>query len=236
MFGNRTEEAVGFFRTAARLHRAAGDEKWALDADISVLQVAIYGGGAATAVVELPALVQQARAIGNASTLSWAYYVLGEAFAATGDLSRAQAAYRSCVETGAPVDNRLHVMLARSSAVAVTAAHDSPGEAVTALERVLAEWEDIGGDMSQWWILQNLAILLVRLEAWTDAAPLMGAVLANLERFPAFVREVEGLREAVSTLERHLDTEERQLLMAEGSAFPISAAVAHARDAIRRAA
>jgi predicted ATPase len=235
MFRTRSADAVELFRTTARLHRAAGEDLMGLEGDISAYQALTYGGGAAEAAARVPALLHRTRETGNPSVQSWAYYVLGEAYAKL-DPPRAIAAYTACIELGTVVDNRLHVMLARSSAVALVAAHEAPRDAIAEFEKVLDEWEDIGNELSQWWVLQNLAIFLARTGAWADAALLGGAVLANIDRFPAFVREEEGLRRAMSDLESHLAPDDLQSLMAEGSALPIASAVAHARAAIRRQA
>lgn len=204
-------------------------------ADISVYQALVYAGGAAEAVVDLAPLLQRARESGNPGAQSWAFYVLGEAQAKL-DPALALRAYTACIEHGTAVSNRLYVTLARSSAVAVVAAQEASGDAVGEFEKVLAEWEDIGNELSQWWVLQNLAILLTRTGAWTDAARLAGAVLANIDRFPAFVREEDGLRRAIGERERHLGSDELTDLLAEGRGLPIAAAAAHARAAIRRAA
>jgi hypothetical protein len=118
----------------------------------------------------------------------------------------------------------------------VMASHEAPVDAVAEFERVLGEWEDIGNELSQWWVLQNLAIFLTRAGAWTDAALLAGAVLANLDRFPAFVREADGIRRAVDALGRALGADAVEALLDEGGGFTLAAAAAHARAAIRRAA
>src|SRR3712207_3307086 len=120
-------------------------------------------------------------------------------------------AYAACIEHGNADVNRLHVVLARSSAVALAAAHEAPVDALGEFEKALAEWEDIGNELYQWWVLQNLAIVLTRAGAWTDAARLAGAVLANLDRFPAFVREEEGIRRAIEELGRRSEEHTSEL-------------------------
>jgi predicted ATPase/DNA-binding SARP family transcriptional activator len=235
MFRTRSVEAMDLFRTTARLFRAAGEDLMGLLADISVNQARVYAGGAAEALVDLAPLLQRARESGNPGALSWAFYVLGEAQAEL-DPARALMAYAACIEHGTVVDNRLYVTLARSSALTVAAEHEAPGAAVGEFEKVLGEWEDIGNELSQWWVLQNLTILLARTGAWTDAARLAGAVLANIDCFPAFLREKDGLRRSIAELARHLGSGELDELLAEGRGLHIAAAAAHARAAIRRAA
>ncbi|RFU19897.1 BTAD domain-containing putative transcriptional regulator [Geodermatophilus marinus] len=235
MFRTRGEEAAGLFRLRARLHRSVGEDVMGLLGDLSVHQALTYAGRAAEAVEALGPLLQEARELGNPGALSWGHYVLGEALAGL-DPTRALAAYAACIEHGTPVDNRLYVVLARSSAVALVAVHQSPREAVAEFERVLGEWEEIGSELSQWWVLQNLAICLTRAGAWADAALLAGAVSANTDRFPAFVRGDDGPARAVDELARHLPAAELAALLDEGSRLPIAAAAAHARAAIRRAA
>jgi len=84
-------------------------------------------------------------------------------------------------------------------------------------------------------VLQNLAIFLTRTGAWADAALPAGAVLANIDRFPSFVREEEGLGRAVSDLEGQLGPVDLEGLLADGGRLPIAPAATHARAAIRRA-
>ncbi|MGY1708370.1 BTAD domain-containing putative transcriptional regulator [Geodermatophilus sp. SYSU D00758] len=234
MFRTRGEEAADLFGLRARLHRAVGEEVMGLLGDLSVHQALTYAGRAAEAVEALGPLLQRARELGNPGALSWGHYVLGEA-QATLDPARALAAYDACIEHGMPVGNKLYVMLARTSAVALVAVHQAPQEAIAEFERVLGEWEEIGSELSQWWVLQNLAVSLTRAGAWADAALLAGAVSANADRFPAFVREEDGLQRAVDELGHHLGAAELAALLEEGSRLPIAAAAAHARAAIRRA-
>jgi predicted ATPase/DNA-binding SARP family transcriptional activator len=234
MFRTRSSEAVELFRTAARLHRAAGNGMLGIEGDISAYQALTYGGGSAEAVAAVPALLNRARETGNPSLQSWAYYVLGEAYARL-DPPRAIAAYTVCVELASLADNRLYVMLGRSSAVALFAAHEAPRDAIAEFETVLGDWEDIGNELSQWWVLQNLVIFLARTGAWADAALLAGAVLANIDRAPTFVREDDGLRRAVDELERALGSADAEALLSEGGGMAIATAAAHARAAIRRA-
>jgi hypothetical protein len=202
--------------------------------DISANQALTYAGGAAEAVANLAPLLQRARETGNPGAQSWGCYVLGEARAKV-DPARALAAYTACVEHGTAVDSRLFVTLARSSAVALVATHEAVVDAIAEFEKVLDVWEEIGNELSQWWVLQNLAVFLTRNQASEDAALLAGAVLANLDRFPAFVREEDALRRSVGDLERHLGTADLEALLAEGARLPIAAAVEHARASIRRA-
>jgi hypothetical protein len=233
MFTSRSAEAMDLFRTTARLSRAAGEEVRGLLADISVNQAHVYAGGAAEVVVDMAPLLRRARETGNPGVQSWAYYVLGEALAKV-DQGRAPAAYAACISHGTAVGNRLFVTLARSSAVAVMAAHESPADAVGEFEKVLGEWEDIGNELSQWWVLQNLAIFLARTGDWTVAALLAGAVLGTKDRF-IFEREEAGLRRAVESLRSRHGSAEVEALLADGAELHIAAAVAHARAAIRRA-
>jgi predicted ATPase/DNA-binding SARP family transcriptional activator len=234
MFRSRDAEAVELFRRTARLFRAAGNETMGLLGDISANQALAYGGGALEAAENVRPLLQRVRESGNPSAQSWAYYVLGEASARV-DPARALPAYAASVELGTSSDSRLFVMLARSSAVALVASSGAPRDAIAEFERVLGDWEDIGNELSQWWVLQSLAVFLTRVGAWSDAAPLAGAVLANIDRFPTFVRDEDALWRAVAELERHLGPAELESMLAEGRVLPIASAAAHARAAIRRA-
>jgi predicted ATPase/DNA-binding SARP family transcriptional activator len=230
MFLGRTADSVERYRRTAVLHRAAGDPLNALMAEVSVCQVATYGGDAAWAVTRVAELLGPIGALGNPSGLAWVHYVLGEATAAS-DPERALAAYAAVLEHGTAVDNRLFVMLARSSALTVLAGGGSDSTALAEFGKVLDQWEDLGNELSQWWVLENLAVLLARLGDGRHAAPLAGAVMANRHRYPAALRN-EGLGRAVHALRERLGEAVVDAMVEEGAALPFASAVALARTAI----
>ncbi len=106
---------------------------------------------------------------------------------------------------------------------------------VTALEEfgsVLDQWEDLGNELSQWWVLENLAVLLARIGEGRQAAQLAGAVVANRHRYPAFVRNTK-LVAAIGDLRGRLGGAVIDAAVDEGAALPFASAVALARTAIR---
>ncbi|MFW3173123.1 hypothetical protein, partial [Geodermatophilus sp. CPCC 206100] len=232
MFLGATADAVERYRRTAALHRAAGDRVNELMAEVSVCQAATYGGGADWAAARVAELLGPLAELGNPSGLAWAYYVLGEATAAA-DPDRALAAYAAVLEHGTDVDNRLFVMLARSSALTLLAGGGSDATALERFGEVLDQWEDLGNELSQWWVLENLAVLLARIGEPRDAAVLAGAVAANRHRYPAFVRN-QALELAVRALRGRLGDAGVDAATAEGAALTFAAAVALARAAIRR--
>jgi predicted ATPase/DNA-binding SARP family transcriptional activator len=231
MFLGHTADAVERYRRTAALHRAAGDPLNALMIEVSVCQAATYGGDARGAAARVAELLGPLGELGNPSGLAWAYYVLGEATAGS-DPERALAAYTAVLEHGTDVDNRLFVMLARSSSLTLLAGGVSDATALEEFGKVLGQWEDLGNELSQWWVLENLAVLLARIGDGRHAALLAGAVVANRHRYPAFVRN-EGLEQAVRGLRRHLGDDVVDAAVEEGAALPFAAAVALARRAIR---
>lgn len=234
MFLGATADAVERYRRTAALHRAAGDELNGLLAEVSVCQAATYGGAADWAAARVAELLGPLQAIGNPSGLAWAHYVLGETTAAA-DPERALAAYAAVLDHGTDVDNRLFVMLARSSALTLLAGGVSDATALEQFGKVLDQWEDLGNELSQWWVLENLAVLLARIGAPRDAAVLAGAVVANRHRYPAFVRN-HSLEEAVRDLRSRLGDGVVDSAVEEGAALPFPAAVELARTAIRAGA
>jgi predicted ATPase/DNA-binding SARP family transcriptional activator len=232
MFLGHTADAVERYRRTAALHRVAGDRLNGLMADVSVCQASTYGGGAAWAAARVAELLGPLAELGNPSGLAWAHYVLGEATAAS-DPERALAAYAAVLEHGTDVDNRLFVMLARSSSLTLLAGGVSDATALEQFGTVLDQWEDLGNELSQWWVLENLAVLLARIGETRDAAVLAGAVVANRDRYPAFVRN-QGLEQALRALRARLGDPVVDAAIEEGAALPFPAAVALARTAIRR--
>jgi predicted ATPase/DNA-binding SARP family transcriptional activator len=233
MFTSRTADAVDRFARAGALFRAAGDPVRGLMCDVSVCQVMSYGGAAAEAAARMPDLVARARDTANPSLLAWAHYVLGEALADI-DRDRAAAAWASAMEHGRQADSRLFVNLARTSAVASAAEHGSPATALDEFEQVLDQWEAIGSQAAQWWVLVNLVVLLTRLGAFDDAARLAGAAIAARDRHPALARDRRRLAEALGTVRERLGDRATDEGLAVGAGLPLSAAVALGRAAIRR--
>jgi hypothetical protein len=231
MFLGHTADAVERYRRTAELHRAAGDPLNALMIDVSVCQATTYGGGASWAAARVAELLRPLRELGNPSGLAWAYYVLGEATAES-DSERALAAYAAVLDHGSDVDNRLFVMLARSSSLTLLAGGVSDATALEEFGTVLDQWEDLGNELSQWWVLENLAVLLARIGEGRHAARLAGAVVANRHRYPAFVRN-ERLEQAIGDLRGRLGNAVVDAAVEEGAALPFASAVALARTAIR---
>ena len=233
MFTSRTADAVEQFARAAELFRAAGDPVRGLMCDVSVSQVMSYGGAAAEAAERMPDLLARARESANPSLLAWTFYVLGEAWADV-DRERAAAAWASAMEHGLQADSRLFVNLARTSAVASAAEYGSPAAALDEFERVLDQWEAIGSQAAQWWVLVNLVILLARLGSFGDAARLAGSAIAARDQHPALARDRRRLEETLATVREHLGDRTMDEALARGAELPLSAAVALARVAIRR--
>ena len=234
MFTGRSQEAVELFRRVASLHRAAGEPVGGLRGEVSACQAMTYGGSDGEAAARVTELLGPIGATGNPSALAWAHYVLGEATVRT-DPARALAAYAAVLEHGAGVDNRLFVMLARSSSVTLLGGSGSTAAALEEFRTLLDQWEDLGNELSQWWVLQSLVVLLARIGSVQDAAVLAGAVVANLDRFPAFVRDPHELERAVRSVRGRLGDAATDAALAEGAALAFAAAVALGRVAIRRA-
>ena len=234
MFQGRNSEAAAGFRRGAALHRAAGEHILALLGEISVSQALTYGGSPVEAAERMDDLLRQAHDSGNPSAQAWAHYLAGEA-AADVDGARALACYAAAIEHGTKADSRLFVTLARSSSVALAASHGPAGAALQEFERVMEQWEDLGNEAAQWWVLLNLMILLARVGSDRDAALLAGAVLATRDRHPAFTRDVMRFEETLARIRDRLGRSATEDAIAEGACLPYVAAVVHARSAIRTA-
>lgn len=231
MFDGRTDEAAARFRSAAALHRAAGEH--VSDAAVRGLDLAgaEYRGGATEAAERMGDLLDSARDIGNPSALSWAHFVAGEASADL-DVARALAAYAVAIDQGAKADNRLFVMLSRTSSVALAARSGHPAGALEEFRQILERWEDLGNEAVQWGVLLELVVLLVRIGSERDGAPLAGAVRAARDRRPILPRDETRLEDTVRRVRNRLGERVTDDALGEGAALPFPAAVAHARRAV----
>ena len=234
MFQGRNSEAAAGFRHGAALHRAAGEQILALLGEVSVSQAMTYGGSPVEAAARMDDLIRLARDSGNPSAQSWAHYVAGEAVADV-DVARALTAYAAAIEHGMKADSRLFVTLARSYSVALAARHGPVGGALREFERVMEQWEDLGNEAAQWWVLLHLMVLLVRVGSDRDAALLAGAGLVARDRHPAFTLDEKQFEETLARIRDHLGKSAIDDALAEGAAMSYAAAVVHARRAIRTA-
>jgi tetratricopeptide (TPR) repeat protein len=231
MFASRNDDALARFRAAAELHRRGGEVVRALMDEVSVEQARTYGGHAAEAAGRMEELVARAVQTGCPSALCWAYYVAGLAVEYT-DVDRAQIAYAKAVEHGNEADCRLLVMIARSYALSLVAAGGALDEALREFQQVFEEWEGLGNEMIQWWMLSLLVLLLARAGADLEAAVLAGAVVAARDRQPLFPREIERFDRTVEGVRDRLGGAATDRAMARGAELTYSATVAHARGAI----
>ena len=237
MFAGRVRDAAALFDRAAALHRDAGQPVRALLCTISVWQALSYADRATEADVAraeagLQSLRGDAEVLGNPTALAWAHYVSGEALADV-DVERAAAAYTAAMEAGTRVDNRLFVTLARSSAVRLAARHGPVPQALAELERVAAQWEDLGNDAAQWWLLFNLFVLLVRAGSDHDSAVLAGAVHAARNQHPTFPRDLSLFDRELDRVRERWGASATDDALAEGAAMPYADAVAYARRALQ---
>ena len=230
MFASRNDDAIARFHAAAELHRTGGEQVRALLDDISVEQARTYGGHAAEAADRMEELVARAVHTGCPSAVCWAYYVAGLAIEHA-DVDRARTAYAKAVEYGSRADCRLLVMIARSYALSLVATGGSLEEALTEFQQVFGEWEGLGNEMVQWWMLSLLVLLLARAGADGEAAVLAGAVVAARDRQPLFPREVERFDRTVEGVRDRLGAATDRAL-ARGAELTYAATVAHAREAI----
>jgi predicted ATPase/DNA-binding SARP family transcriptional activator len=234
MFAGDFDAAITRFGQAERLNRAEGRDLAALMCEVSACQAMTYAGMAAEARKRLVDLRQRAYRSRNPSAIAWTYYVTGEATADT-DLPAALAAYRASVEQSLKTDNRLFLGLARSSAVALAARRGPPHDALTEFERVMTEWDELGNVAAQWWVLQQISMLLTRLRLDRPAALLAGAFLANGTRTYMLLGDEDRLRASIATLTARLGEQTAQATLAEGAALGFDDVVSLARRTITAA-
>jgi tetratricopeptide (TPR) repeat protein len=234
MFLERSDAALERFRTAAVLHRKAGEHVRAFADDVSVAQAMIYADRSAEAREVLVQLLPVAHRAGNPSLLSWAYYITGEA-AADVDIDRALAAYDTAIEYGNQADCKLFLMLAQGSSVAQAAHRGAPAAALEQFRRILSQQEEVGNELIELWVLRFLVVLLDRVEAYRDAGVLAGMLLAARGRFPNFGPYQDPVPRAMGHIRERLGTELTEVALSEGKRLSQPEALAHARRAIESA-
>jgi tetratricopeptide (TPR) repeat protein len=234
MFLERSEAALERFRTAAVLHREAGEHVRAFADDVSVAQAMIYADRSAEAREVLVELLPVAHRAGNPSLLSWAYYITGEA-AADVDIDRALAAYDAAIEYGNQADCKLFVMLAQGSSVAQAAHRGAPAAALEQFRRIPSHQEEVGNELIELWVLRFLVVLLDRVGAYRDAAVLAGMLLAARGRYPNFGPYQDPVPLAIGHIRERLGTELTEVALSEGKRLSQREAIAHARRAIESA-
>ena len=234
MFLEHSEAALARFRTAAFLHREAGEQVRALADEVSVAQAMIYAGRSVEAREKLAELLPQAHRAANPSLLSWAYYITGEA-AADLDIDRALDAYETAIEYGNQADCRLFVMLAQGSSVAQAAHRGAPAAAVEQFRRILHQQEKVGNELIELWVLRNLVVLLDRLGAYRDAAVLAGTLMAARGRYPNFGPYQDPVPTAVDHIRERLGSTPANAALSEGNRLSYPEVIVHARRAIESA-
>ena len=197
--------------------------------DVSAAQALTYAGRSTEARESMAELVARAEQSASPSASSWAWYVAGEVRAET-DVEGALVAYSAAIEWGEKADSRLVVMLARSSSVALAACSGVPTAALEQFRQILEQWERMGNELAEWWVLRYLVVLLDRLGAARDAAVLAGA-LSTSDRHASF----GPFETALVHIGERLGASATEQALAEGAALTHSAAVAHARSAIAAA-
>jgi predicted ATPase/DNA-binding SARP family transcriptional activator len=234
MFKERTAAALAYFRTAARLHREAREPVRALADEVSIAQVLTYAGRSSEARTIMDDVLPRARRTANPSLLSWAHFIAGEATAGT-DVEHALACYAAAIQCGNQADCRLFVMLARSFSVALAARDGAPVAALDQFGQILEQWDRLGNELAELWVLRFLVVLLDRVDAFWDAAVLAGALLAAQGRYPQFGPYSAPVESAMAHVRSRLGAGATEDALAEGARLDYPETIAHAQRTIRSA-
>lgn len=119
--------------------------------------------------------------------------------------------------------------------MALAARRGPPHDALTEFERVMTEWDELGNVAAQWWVLQQISMLLTRLRLDRPAALLAGAFLANGTRIYMLLGDEDRLRASIATLTARLGEQTAQATLAEGAALGFDDVVSLARRTITAA-
>ena len=171
--------------------------------------------------------LQVAEATANPTARSMARYALGLTLKKS-DPDRALALFDEAEALAASVGNSWWRGVALMEAAATRAVHRDPAAAARALADVLDHWERVGDWTQQWLNLRYVVRLLVRLGRDEDAVVLHHCLLTAAKPSPVDTARLAGLRNRLGR-GRYAAAAER------GAGLPATAAVVHARAALRAA-
>lgn len=190
--------------------------------------VAAYSGRIEDAVALADQAVEDATRTGSPSYLSLAEYAAGEARHEFEPEAALEHLRRACRHS-ARIDNRLVEVVARTTIASTLGRLGRTGEAVSEFAVLIESAESAGLRTHLWTALRNLILLLTDLEAWADAALLLGATTDRMS--PTYGTEAQRLESAGRILRRHLG-DEFDGRFAEGVALSPTATVQAARTAL----
>jgi tetratricopeptide (TPR) repeat protein len=170
--------------------------------------------------------LEVAEPTGNPTARSMARYALG-LVQKKSDPDRALALFDEATALAAAVHNFWWQGIAMMEAAATRAVHADPRAAAAAFVEVLDHWDRAGDRTQQWLNLRYVVRLLVRTGAHAEAVTLHHCLLAAGRPSPLDTARLAGLLDGP-------DGPRQAAAAARGGAMTLSAAVAYARDALRR--
>jgi hypothetical protein len=113
--------------------------------------------------------------------------------------------------------------------VIVLARVGEPQAALAEIDRLLRQWEDLGNEAAQWWVLLQLVRVLARTGSEREALVLAGAALVNRDSVPLFVRDERWLQDTVLALRARVGAATADAALARGAALSLADASALGR-------
>lgn len=176
-------------------------------ADTVRIMALAYGGRRRDARERAEELTPTLDELGNPTAMAQARYSWGEALAED-EPQAAMPLLERAVALADSVDNRLVAGTARMTLTSLQARHGAPDVALEGFRQLIDELESLGDWTHLWTGLRSLADLLARVEAYHDAAVVLGAVRHAPEAAPAYGADADRLATLATTLEQAIGADE----------------------------
>jgi predicted ATPase/DNA-binding SARP family transcriptional activator len=187
---------------------------------------------------EASRLADQARAAADQSrspsALAFVSWVTGEIAAGTSP-ARARHHLQRAVALATSTGSRFVAGISQVSLATLDARHGDAAVALGHYERAIREWQQAGAWTPLWVTLRTLVDLLVRVDAWDDAATLYGAVTSASSGAPPFGSDADRLRLSGIVLRQHLTGTGFRLHARKGEQMDSGQVIHFALEAIARA-
>lgn len=176
-------------------------------ADTVRIMALAYGGRRNHAREQVEELTPTLDELGNPTAMAQARYSWGEALAED-EPQAAIPLLERAVTLADSVDNRLVAGTAGMTLTSLQARHGAPDVALQWFRQLIDELESVGDWTHLWTGLRSLADLLARVEAYQDAAVVLGAVRHAPEAAPAYGADASRLATLTITLEQAIGADE----------------------------
>jgi predicted ATPase/DNA-binding SARP family transcriptional activator len=223
LFEGRLVESAAHYRRAADAATASPAERIvAIGSEVLALA---YANDPRTDEVAVALLEEVGASRGPHAAYAW--YCAGEADLG-GDVDRARARLDVAIEIADATGASFISGVAGTSRASIEARVGDPAAAAEEYRRLITHWRRAGVWSTQWTMLRSVAVLLESLGRPSEAAVLVGAVLATHEGHRIFGADETTLTELTARLRATLGDDGYEAATARGAVLDGHAAAEHA--------